>query len=174
MYIKSSTKTIYKEEMASNNNLYQRTFFYKLYCDEIKECSIHWSNNEDGDVRKAKNSTINRRKLPEGLAEIITSPTFKFKLIEYYPCDTYTKVLLRLDYHVLNNNCINKPLDKKEKQIMEKYSNKDRASYYAHRQRILNNPVLICECGAKVKRYYMTSHKKTEKHKMLLSSRPKE
>ena len=169
---------------------YENIFFYKIYSKELKKCSIHYSTSSTGCWIVARRSLSQRKNLSDELLQILMADDMRTDLIEYYPCKTLNQVLLRYDKHIIKHNSINKRLSDFDKKMYEKFRDLHRHAYY-HKVRCTeefkqkqkeyrklyyqNNPdkyralgdygeYITCECGRKVREFYLSRHRKSNIH----------
>ena len=100
------------------------------------------------------------------------------KLIERYPCDNKEELNKRLNYYIVNNECLNeikepkKAIDHyykyKESYIRYREKTKDKMKefkkIYNKDKRDFINEKFICDCGGKYTRNGKSQHQKTKKH----------
>jgi gluconate kinase len=95
------------------------------------------------------------------------------ELLEDYPCNNRKELALREGYYMnlYKDKCINKlqaGRTKKESARLDYLKNIERYKKQAQESKIRNKErnkeILTCECGSKVKRYSMSSHKKSLIH----------
>lgn len=140
---------------------YRRCFFYKVYSNECKKTSIHYSTSSTGCWIVARRSMNQRKNLSEDLIEILKSSDMRTDLIEYYPCDTLNQLLLRLDYHVRNNECINTPLNDFDRKMMTIYKDLSRHDYYS---KVRKNPEFRQRKREYMREYYKNNPEKYKEY----------
>ena len=176
-----------KEEILKQNKKYDDYSNGKIYKIECGETGRVYIGSTIKTLNKRLNSHKSESESRTGTGRCVTKDFINpsISLIEDYPCDTNTQLLMRERYYMENIECVNKhnPIKTTEerkycykyyKEKIKEYKQKNeekvkewkKKDYQKNREKILekNRQKITCECGCIISSGAMREHKKTKKH----------
>jgi len=120
--------------------------------------------------------------------KLFISGTQNIELVEIYPCNKRSDIILRERFYIENNDCVNFVIPgrtKKEwikdnrehvaevsKKLYEKHKANGTTYYDRHKKILLekNKKIINCYCGSKITFNSSARHERTNKHKNYIDS----
>ena len=137
----------------------------------------HWS-----DFKKNRGNSCNSKL-------VLAAGNYDYCLVEKFPCDDKSELHRRERFYIETNDCCNRQVPgRTRKEYRDVPVHKERRSEYRHehKEKLLKQMKeyraenkeenaakaavkITCECGCKIAKGHIASHKKTQKHITLMS-----
>lgn len=105
--------------------------------------------------------------------EILKNNDYDMILVELYPCSCIEELTSRERFYIKNNECVNKnlpirtPEDELEWHRNYRNQNKDHINTKAREYYHNDNDIVVCECGASVKKQCLRKHLQSSPHEVV-------
>ena len=185
--------------MEKTENKYQRGKIYKIISNQTNDVYYGstiepYLTNRLSAHRQKYQQWLNGKYHYVSSFEIIKFEDAKIILIQNFPCKTKDDLCAREQYHIDNNNCVNKfkaftglssfdymkqyrkdnidTISESKKQYYEKNKLKinERHQQYYEKNKSKLNQHIDCICGGKYTHQHKLEHEKTKKHQQFISN----
>ena len=154
---------------------YQKSIIYKIF-DNTNGNVYYGSTYNLLRVRMRCHRSDAKHNLNKASQQIILNGNYDYSMVEKYPCNSKQELHTRERYWIENFECINKYVpgrtDKERKEYLKMYNAEYQVEYYIKNKEEIDkrkSTKIVCECGTKIRRNGISSHRKTPKHSKFMA-----